>query len=185
MQASFWHGPFLAQQVSSITSVFPSFLEAVRPERVLEIGTGYGGFTYLLHQSLSVPILSCDVHLFSPDVVRFCQWHQADVFDPSFLSEVILPFLGPRGRSLVLCDGSDKINEFKLLAPYLQKGDLIMAHDYCDSRSLFNEHYLGKVWDWCEITHSDISDCIEECGLRPHVWHPELQEVMWCCYERV
>lgn len=46
-------------------------------------------------------------------------------------------FIKREGTTLILCDGGSKINEFNILSKYLKSGDIIMAHDYVDTKENF------------------------------------------------
>jgi hypothetical protein len=69
------------------------------------------------------------------------------------------------GITLVLCDGGNKIEEFKILSKYIKKGDFIMAHDYARDEKKFLDDINLKFWNWHEIQESDISNACETNGL--------------------
>ena len=49
------------------------------------------------------------------------------------------------GKTLVLCDGGNKINEFNFYSDFIKNGDIIMAHDYSESTEFFNENINEKI----------------------------------------
>lgn len=78
----------------------------------------------------------------------------ADVFCPQVLGE-IAQYLQQPGRSVIFCDGGDKLAELRQMAQLAKPGDLILAHDYASDGAYFRREMLGKHWDWCEITDTD------------------------------
>ena len=137
--------------------------------RIIEIGTGSGGLSilfalYAIHQQaqfVTYDIKPCRNRVLTALGVDFRQkscWEA---------ETEIATFIQSQGRTLLFCDGGNKIREFNVFAPHLKPGDVIMAHDYAVSRDEWNEHLRGSVWDWCEITFVDIRAACEKCDLVP------------------
>ena len=63
-----------------------------------------------------------------------------NVFNDDYTNKVsskIIDFIQEEGKTIVLCDGGNKIKEFNLLAKYIKSGDIIMAHDYASTDKYF------------------------------------------------
>ena len=54
---------YCAQQHENFYSTFRVFLERIRPERILEIGTGHGGLIVALHDILKEIKQPCSIRL--------------------------------------------------------------------------------------------------------------------------
>jgi hypothetical protein len=83
----------------------------------------------------------------------------------------------------VLCDGGYKIGEFNLLARYIKEGDYILAHDYIETETAFQQDFLGKVWDWHEVREIDIAESCWEHGLEDYQ-QDEFSNVVWVCKKK-
>lgn len=179
-----------SQQNHNVYEVFYNFLNEIKPKRILEIGTALGGFTQFLKKvsdesQLDISILSYDIHEMS--------WYQnmiqsgidvrvENVFDPNYQSvkQDVIDFIQQDGVTLVLCDGGNKVGEFNILSNYIKENDIIMAHDYVDTRENFNENYYEKIWNWHEISESDIANACEKNNLKSY--NKEIfDSVIWVC----
>lgn len=143
--------PDVAPAMRSLIADYP-------PARILEIGTGPGGFAMLLRELCpGVSIRSYDVRT-SPHQVKLTaagiDARTADVLCPQVLSE-IAEYVQQPGRSVIFCDGGNKPAELRQIAQVAKPGDLILAHDYACDRGYFHREMLGRQWDWCEITDAD------------------------------
>jgi hypothetical protein len=98
--------------------------------------------------------------------------------------EFIKDFIQSEGTTLVLCDGGNKISEFNLISPLLKEGDIIMAHDYIDTIENFEQNFKNKIWNWCEIKESDISEISEKENLVPF-YQEHFNKVVWVCKQKV
>jgi FkbM family methyltransferase len=188
---------FLAQQQRNALDVFKKFLIKVRPSRILEIGTAGGGLTMFLRDTLNEIGLS-DSKIKSFEVLD-CSWYDkirsnnieinlVNIFNDSYTQlenpEYIVDFIQSEGTTVVLCDGGNKISEFNLIAPLIKNGDFIMAHDYIDTKENFEENYKNKIWNWCEIEESHISDISQKENL-VHFNKEEFDKVVWVCKQKV
>jgi predicted O-methyltransferase YrrM len=129
------------QQTENILEAFTKLTTTIKTERFVEIGTGWGGLSVFL--SLVAPVLTMDTvdrrerpDLFKKLGIDYRKW---DVFEHVNTIEQIIKL---DGITVVLCDGGNKPEEFKLLAPFLKPGDIIMAHDYSKDTN---------IWEWSEI----------------------------------
>ena len=107
-----------------------------------------------------------------------------NVFNPEYneLIELdeIKDYIKREGKTIVLCDGGNKINEFNILSKLLKSGDVIMAHDYCTNEEVFNADFYNKIWNWLEIKDSDISEAVKKNKLKPFM-QDEFDKVVWVC----
>ena len=183
----------IAQQHVSAFRIFIRFLTEIKPERILEIGTGGGGFILFLRDVLdSLNLKSSVVRTY--DVVQencdqVLRQNGVDIRIVNLFHETysrlenpqeVVPFIQERGCTLVLCDGLNKIGEFRLLSQYIKAGDYIMAHDYVDSWERFEGEFLDKIWNWCEIEEKDIAECSQRNNLQPY-WKDRFEQVAWVC----
>ena len=172
-----YKGKFPTHQPTTVVEAFTTFLTEEKPDRIIEIGTAYGGCTLILAD------IANTTAIYTYDNRDVC-WHRTknkknvttvvgDVFSQE-IHDQIKGLIQSEGKVLLLCDGGNKVKEFNTFAPYLKSGDMIMAHDYagrtCD-------------WQWVEISDDDIEDVVEDERLQPNK-----QDVMgaaaWVSYKR-
>ena len=162
----------LSQQSHNVYQVFYDFLKEIRPKQILEIGTALGGFTSFLkiiceELNLDTTILSYDIYArdwYSDMIAKGIDVRVENVFSLDYkeVKQEVIDFIQKDGTTLVLCDGGNKIEEFKILSKHIKNGDFILAHDYSIDKETYSQHIFNKIWNWCEITESDIKDsCIE------------------------
>ena len=187
------------EQNPNIIYPFSKMIDSLKPKRLLEIGTFAGGLTLLIRDLLnyynldSSEILTYDIntpqylinYLNGKDLKITVMVENIFSDDYSdFKSEQhknhIKNFISQDGCTLVLCDGGIKKNEFNLLSPFLKKGDIIMAHDYCYDGLKFETEIKGKFWNWLEIQHSDISSSCIKNNLLDYLID-EFDKVAWVC----
>lgn len=188
----------MLQQHEDFEKIFVPFLEKNKPSRILEIGTGAGGFTHFLRDALNelgmseVEIRSFDINHNSVHD-RLNEMNNITVSNENLFGygndyilvgqDVIVPFIQSEGLTLVLCDGGNKVKEFNQISQYLKSGDIIMAHDYCDNLNNFKENYYDKIWNWCEINDNDIKIACEENQL--DVYEKEsFDKIVWVCRKK-
>lgn len=182
-----------AQQTHNAYRVFYDFLEEVKPSRILEIGTALGGFTQFLKISvdnlkLNTKILTYDIHSrqWYPDLIKNgIDLRVEDIFSENYISckQEVLDFIKSDGVTIVLCDGGNKISEFKLLSKSLKIGDYILAHDYATDREIFETHINKKIWNWIEVTESDIEDTCKSNGLVDFK-KDKFNSAVWTCKKK-
>lgn len=185
----------MLQQHEDYQTVFSKLLETTKPARILEIGTGAGGLTLFLRDKLNeiglkeTYILSYDVNTtnFDSNVhdLTNLELSKENLFGGGneFILErkdLIEPYIKSEGLTIVLCDGGNKIKEFNQISPLLKSGDIIMAHDYCDNRELFESDYKDKIWNWCEIQQNDIQKTCDQENLEDFM-KEDFNKIVWVC----
>lgn len=185
---------FMSQH-PNVENIFKDLLLNIQPKRILEIGTFHGGLTLCLRDILDnismkdITIKTYDINdqafLRPLAINRNIDIITKNLFDSNytnFKDELckyeLEHFIKKNGITLVLCDGGNKINEFKLIAPLLKSGDIIMAHDYAPSIEYFNKYMYNTIWDWCEITNNDIAETCEDNNLYP-IFYDKLLSIAW------
>lgn len=186
---SFFDG-HASQQNHNVYQIFYDFLNKVKPKRILEIGTALGGFTQFLRivseeSNLGIKILSYDV-ISHPwyDEIRDngVDLRVENIFigDYESINEEVKEFIKSDGTTIVLCDGGNKIKEFNLISNYLKIGDFIMAHDYAHDNNKFEKDIKNKIWNWCEIKESDVSEASVRNNLSFYS-QDIFENVAWIC----
>ena len=177
-----------AQQNPHAYKAFYNFLKEVKPKRILEIGTGMGGFTMAL--KLFIDDLELDTDLRSYDVNGTFMTNTLlenkidarleNIFDGDNVDPEVVEYIQSDGTTIVLCDGGNKIYEFRVLSPLIKSGDFILTHDYSKNEEYFRSNVNLKLWNWLEIQDSDIEDSVIKHNLEPFMVD-EFQEAVWAC----
>lgn len=174
---NYYKGKGVAQK-RNVYSSFVHLLQERKPQRIIEIGTGMGGFTLFLNDIAPLQPDGRNTEIFSFELNEL-PWfdeirkqgvklsndnifhYEGDIFK---LKEEYKELFNIKNK-IVLCDGGNKIKEFNCLSDYLFPGDIIMAHDYCTDQKTFEEML---VWNWLEIQYSDIKESCERNKLIPY-----------------
>jgi len=179
-----------AQQNPWAYETFYNFLEKIKPDRILEIGTASGGFTLFLKLccndlDLKTEILSYEIY----DRPSYDELKKLgidvrieNIFEGNYnsVSSEPINFIQQEGITVVLCDGGWKTGEFNLLSKHIKIGDYILAHDYASNKEVF-ENEINKIfWNWHEIQDSDIENAVKENNLHPFMEN-EFKKAVWVC----
>ena len=183
----------VTQQHHNAFKVFYKFLGDIKPARIIEIGTAHGGFTQYLRMvcdtyGLQTHIVSYDIHErgeYAEIRKNNIEIRVENIFTPDYsnVKQEVIDFIQQDGTTLVLCDGGNKIKEFNCLSSYIKPGDYIMAHDYVIDSKIYRDHYAWKLWNWHEISESDITGCSMRNNLRDHQ-RDVFNHVAWVCKKR-
>ena len=179
-----------AQQSHNAYEVFYDFIKEVRPKQILEIGTALGGFTEFLkiiidELGLSTTILSYDISerpWYNQMIEKGIDVRVENIFsdDWNTVKQEVIDYIKKDGVTIVLCDGGWKIGEFKVLSKYIKDGDFILAHDYSESKEIYETEIRNKIWNWCEITEDDISSAVSENNLKSFN-QDKFSKAVWVC----
>lgn len=163
----------------------------VRPARIIEIGTGGGGFSYYLRDTLAVlQLRNCRILSYSLEELPAFETLRSsgievviqDVMGKE-ASRDLGATIGDLGLTLLLCDGGNKIEEFRRFSASLKKGDYIMVHDFAPTADYFRDFIKNHTWNWLEITSDDVSDEIRLQELVPK--HGNLfTGISWGCFQK-
>jgi tRNA A58 N-methylase Trm61 len=158
--------------------------------RIIEFGTGHGGLALLLSDCTGpgVDIFSYDVVDYADEnsLARVVTAHKVirklkNVFLPETILEIKeLIDSNSTGRTLLVCDGGDKINEFNTFSNFLRSGDFIMAHDFARTRDAFAHTMLNKRWNRCNIVEADIHASCLQHNLQDY-FQPAFWESAYTC----
>ena len=179
-----------AQQSHNAYQVFYDFISKVKPVRILEIGTALGGFTEFLNiitneLGLNTKILSYDISerpWYNQMIEKGIDVRVENIFneDWSGVKQEVVDFVQQDGLTIVLCDGGWKIGEFKIFSKLIKNGDYILAHDYSISKEIYELDIKNKIWNWCEITESDIQESVIENNLKSFE-DDKFSQAVWVC----
>ena len=182
----------------NISKVFKEFLSIERPDRIIEIGTEFGGLTLMLQDILlelglfNTKIRTYDIktpqlllnHIDKTDMIEIIKKDLFSYYPFSIGNESkneLRSFMSNTGVNLILCDGGNKIGEFNCLSDILNENDIIMCHDYIENDDIFNNLFLNKIWNWKEIEKADIIDAINKNNLHEHFYN-QFTNVAWGCF---
>jgi cephalosporin hydroxylase len=187
----------IAQQHISAFRIFIRFLTEIKPKRILEIGTGGGGFILFLRDVLdSIDLKESAVRTYDVVHDNCDQVLRANRIDVRIVNlfhqtysrlekpQEVVPFIQDDGCTLILCDGLNKVGEFRILSQFIKPGDYIMAHDYVDSWDRYETEFLDKIWNWCEIEEKDIAECSQRNNLQGY-WKDRFDEAVWVCKRKL
>jgi hypothetical protein len=194
----FIYSSLAISQNPNIEKFLTKLLLKTNPSRILEIGTSHGGLTLMIRDILDnnslteTEVLTYDVyeqtflkHLNRNIKIKteslFCNQYRDFVCESSKVE--ISKYIQQNGTTIVLCDGGNKISEFRLFAEIIKNNDIIMAHDYAPNSEYFETHMRDKIWSWHEIQDSDIQESCDKANLFPYM-EEEALEVAWVCKQK-
>ena len=179
-----------AQQSHNAYQVFYDFISEVKPVRILEIGTALGGFTEFLkiitdELNLNTKILSYDISerpWYNQMIEKGIDVRVENIFNEDWtgVKQDVVDFVQQDGLTIVLCDGGWKIGEFKIFSKLIKNNDFILAHDYSISKEIYELEIKDKIWNWCEITESDIQESVIENNLKSYN-QDKFSQSVWVC----
>ena len=179
-----------AQQSHNAYQVFYDFISEVKPVRILEIGTALGGFTEFLkiitdELNLNTKILSYDISerpWYNQMIEKGIDVRVENIFNEDWtgVKQDVVDFVQQDGLTIVLCDGGWKIGEFKIFSKLIKDNDFILAHDYSFSKEIYELEIKDKIWNWCEITESDIEQSVIENNLKSYQ-ADKFSQAVWVC----
>jgi hypothetical protein len=197
VNGGFAYGYLFMAQHKNAKNILTEFLNNVKPNRILEIGTMHGGLTLMLRDILDELNLKESIirtydineqNFLRPLVIdRQVEVLTKNLFNSNYTDfkdmdskDEVAEFINREGLTIVMCDGGCKKCEFNLIAPLLKTNDIIMAHDYAPNHDYFIENMKDKIWDWIEIQDSDIIDISKKHNLQPY-YQKLLINIAWCC----
>lgn len=170
----------IAAQLPSAGKVFANLIKEF--DTIIEIGYHRGGFSLWLNQNkLKKTKLICYDITDSERIVNDSDidFRVGNCFDETVVEE-IRNIIKKSKKTLVLCDGGNKIQEFNLYANLIKSGDVIMLHDYHDDTcSEQYESFTGPFWmSHPESNFSSIKDTVSTLKLEKYNYD-SLRSVIW------
>lgn len=187
-----YDGKHTTQQVPNIKLYFEKLLCIENFEIIIELGTSFGGLTYILSDILKENNLNCKIHTFDFSyksyvedslIERGCTYHILDERDEIY-KETVVNLLTNYGKALLLCDGGNKKEEFNRYSEYLKPNDVIMAHDYSHNVNVFENEIKNKYWNWFEISFLDIEETTKKYKLIEYS-KVSFKEAVWACFVKI
>ena len=119
-------GEEIAQRWSDLF-IFERTFQEFKPDLIIELGTYLGALTHFF--SLHGRVWTIDNMKRIIKEYPNVKYTISDVFSDSMV-EGIKHSIQNHSQILLFCDNGNKIEEFKLYAPLLKKGDIIFVHDW-------------------------------------------------------
>ena len=141
-------GQEIAQRWSDLF-IFERTFQEFKPDLIIELGTYLGALTHFF--SLHGRVWTIDNMKRIIKEYPNVKYTISDVFSDSMV-EGIRHAIQSHSQILLFCDNGNKIEEFKLYAPLLKKGDIIFVHDWNN-----------------EIKMTDIKETIDKEQLTPYL----------------
>lgn len=107
--------------------IFERTFQEFKPDLIIELGTYLGALTHFF--SLHGKVWTIDNKKHAIREYQNAKYATADVFSKNFI-EGMKAVISIHDRIFLFCDNGNKIEEFKLYAPLLKKGDIIFVHDW-------------------------------------------------------
>lgn len=148
---------------------------------IIEIGFHRGAFSSWLYKNKNKITeffcydVSLNEKLVDDNNINFIL---GDCFEQNVINQ-IKELISKKGKSLILCDGGNKNEEFKLYSQFLKKGDVVMCHDYSHSNEDFVNVSLELNWPHpSESSYDIIKPSIDKNNLSPF-FYDEFKNVLW------
>ena len=119
-------GEEIAQRWSDLF-IFERTFQEFKPDLIIELGTYLGALTHFF--SLHGRVWTIDNMKRIIKEYPNVKYTISDVFSNSMI-EGIKHAIQNHPQIVLFCDNGNKIEEFKLYAPLLKKGDIIFVHDW-------------------------------------------------------
>jgi hypothetical protein len=131
-----WIENIQAAQVPNTLNTFSKIIKDF--DTIIEIGTNRGGFSIWLNDNKkeNCVFFSYDINSKCVEIPTSHRAYKCIRFLDSFSSlciEQLTELIQNGGRTLFLCDGGNKVQEFNIYSNLLKPNDVIMLHDYADS----------------------------------------------------
>ena len=159
----------VAQSVYAIPYWERLFVLVPQFSRIIELGTGNGGFSCYLKlcaMRFWIPLYTFDVRPFQKTRITDAlsldgSFTMLDILAPQS-EETIGGLIKHNGRTILYCDNGHKISEFKMYAKYLKPGDLIGAHDWGDE---IHDEDVAEAISENDLQHIPIGKALEEAAV--------------------
>lgn len=177
-------------QVPKALNVINYLLSVVKPEKIIEFGTGDGGLSVLLglYASLKgIQFLTYDAGIHNQNVLRHLKdpacfrWALLD--KPEVKEEIKHTILqSTRGPVILFCDALKSV-EFDYYSDFCKKGDFLLVHDYCAEYQGSRFKEVAEATGWSapqEQYYDNLKEACERNGIVPFM-HKEFEDALWFC----
>jgi hypothetical protein len=151
---------------------------------ILEIGTERGTLSYWIQTNKKTETefrtyeIDLNMIMLNENDKALINIRHIDCFSPECVEE-IKTLIQTKGRTLLLCDGGHKNEEFNLYAQYLKPQDVIMLHDYTDNEEDFKSFQEKHGWPhYPESSYPAIEHTVKEQNLEKFMY-PEFKSSFW------
>jgi cephalosporin hydroxylase len=156
-------------------------LNATRPARIVEVGTGAGGLTVLF--ALFCKATGAALHSYDQQGGKHHELlaqlgypvRRGDALGDPAVVEEIKSIVAREGRSVIFADAGKAI-EANLLIPVMKPGDLILMHDFAPDAETFRRDIQGVRWNWFEAWYERVAEVSNAHGI---VYSPYTNDVVW------
>lgn len=153
---------------------------------IIEIGFDKGGFSLWLNKNKkdSTKLVCYDITFTGKQVDNASiDFRIGDCFSQDVMEEIKSQVQKP-GKTLLLCDGGNKQEEFRVYSKFLKSGDVIMLHDYQHSNEDYNSVMNNLGWKTpAESSYDGIKNAVSENKLRPYNYD-SFKNVLWGAFEK-
>jgi len=177
-------------QVPKALDMINNLLHLIKPEKIIEFGTGDGGLSVLLsiYASLKgVQFITYDAGIHNQNVLRHLKdsacfrWALLD--KPEVKEEIKHMILqSNRGPVIIFCDALKSV-EFDYYSDFCKKGDILLVHDYCAEMGgeKFKDLVQRTGWSAPQEQHyGNLKTACERNGIIP-LMHNEFESALWFC----
>ncbi len=142
-------GQEIAQRWSDLF-IFERTFQEIKPDLIIELGTYLGALTHFF--SLHGKVWTIDN--MKRDIGNYTnvKYNIGDVFSTK-IENTIAGIILDHSKVVFFCDNGNKIEEFKLYAKYLKKGDVIFVHDWNNEIMLKDIEYTIEVENLTPYLH--------------------------------
>ena len=156
-------------------------------DTIVEIGSYFGGLSLWINDRKRADTLfvSYDIDISLNQAIKTgvdINFRVKDCFSAEGKKEII-EFIQRPGKTLLICDGGNKNQEFIYYSEFLKKDDVIILHDFSKDEESFK--YFGNYWQWPygdESQYQVIEGAIKEHELRQVDNYNDLLAVFWGAY---
>ena len=168
---SYMHNWFMGTHVKQFFIEFlvweKFFIKCGPLRRVVELGSGMGGFSFYLFLQAkfrNASFYTWDINPVHQAVLPFAEeigfsqrCHQGDLLKDEKVIKEIRDLISMKRKTLLFCDNGNKPKEVALYVPYLKPGDYMAVHDW--DHEIFQKDIEGLPLKAYEIEHLEKLGC--------------------------
>jgi hypothetical protein len=181
----YYKGIEVSQVIGALQVLNPEFFAQF--DTIVEIGSYFGGLSLWINDRKKPETLfvSYDIDASLNKAIRTgtnINFRIKDCFSDEGKKEII-EFIQRPGKTLLICDGGNKNQEFIYYSEFLKSDDVIILHDFSLDEESFK--YFGEYWQWPygnESQYQVIEVAIKEKGLKQIDNFEDFLSVFWGAY---